>query len=84
MLTNPTTVIFQIVAALEQNMNKLLRSLAFGAMLFFETMPVKLYGTSHPASKVCKDGLPYGSQALSVSRVEGVQGFLARFMASKV
>ena len=49
-----------------------------------ETMPVMLYGRSHPASKVCKDGPPYGSQTLCVSRVEGVQGFLTRLMASKV
>ena len=35
-------------------------------------------------SMACKDDLPKGSWALWVSRVEEVQGFLARFMASKV
>ena len=45
-----------------------------------ETVPVKLNGRSHLAHKACKDGLSYGSRALWVSRVEGVQGFLTRFI----
>ena len=45
-----------------------------------ETMPVVLYGRSHPAPKIGNDGPPYGSQTLCVSRFEEVQGFLTRFM----
>ena len=51
-------------------------------MFFLETVPVKLYGTSHPAHKAIKSGLPYGSRTLWVSRVEGVPGFLTRFQAA--
>ena len=39
-------------------------------MLFLETVHVKLYGRSRPAHKPCEGGLPYGSWALWVSRVE--------------
>ena len=53
-------------------------------MLFLETEPVKLHGRSRPARKICEDGLPYGSWTLWVSKVEGVQGFLVRFMLKKV
>ena len=56
---------------------KLQRSLAF-AMLLFETKLMELYGRSHPAHKACKDGLPYGSRTLWVSRGEGIQEFLTR------
>ena len=48
-----------------------------------ETIPVKLHGRSHLAPKVCKDGPPYGSQVLCVSRVVEVQGFITRFVAYK-
>ena len=48
-----------------------------------ETMSVKLHGRSHQARKPCKDGLPYGSRALWVSRVEGVQGCLVRSIPKK-
>ena len=63
-------------------------NLAF-AMLFFETMPVKLYGRSHPAPKVYEGDLLSGSWTLWVSRVEGVKGFLRgswllRYNKSKV
>ena len=53
-------------------------------MLFLETVPMKLCGRSRPALKACKDGLPYGSRTLRVSRVEGAQGYRTGSWLKKV
>ena len=75
---NLTTVIFQISQLSSKTWTKLQRSLAFAMHIVLETVPVKLYDRSHPAHKACKDGLPYGSRTLWVSRDKKVQGSLTR------
>ena len=53
-----------------------LRSLAFAAMLFFETVPVKLCGRFHPAHNDCRDGPPYGCPRVPFWRcnIYGISG----------
>ena len=71
---NSTTVIFQNCPS---SQTKLLRSLAFAAMLFFETMPLWSFMVGLIQLPNFYEGdLLSGSWALWVSRVEGVQGFL--------
>ena len=61
---------------------KLLLSLAVAAMLFFETMPVKLYGRSPPAPKTLQGCSKLRAMCPVGVKGRRVQGFLARFMAS--
>ena len=51
-------------------------SLAFAAMLFFETVPVKLCGRSHPAHNDCRDGPRYGCPRVPFWRcnIYGISG----------
>ena len=71
---NSITVIFQNCPS---SQTKLLRSLAFAAMLFFETMPLWscMVGLIQ-LPNFYEGDLLSGSWALWVSGVEGVQGFL--------
>ena len=72
-LPNITAVIFSNCPS---SQTKLLRSLAFAAMLFFETVPVKLRGRPHPAYNDCRDGPPYGCPRVPFWRcnIHGISG----------
>ena len=88
MLTEPATVIFQISRPRIKPDNRIWKKWrlvsSHDAMLFLETVHVKLYGRSRPAHKTCEYGLPYGPWSLWVSRAEGDQGLLVRFMLEKI
>ena len=75
---------FSKLSPIQNKTHKNKNVVLFCYMLCSKTMSVELHGRSHPAPKLYKGDLLSGSWTLCVSRVEGVQGFLVRLMASKV
>ena len=51
------TVIFSNISPSQQKLKTTSVQFSFAAMFVLETMPVKLYGRSHPGPELCNGGL---------------------------